>query len=145
MVKANRMSDYCQQRQEAIRKFLGSDEFILAGTRAWYGNRVLIGQTLIHCVTTVYNKKIEGVYRIDGVSERCRFFKENFPLTTSREFWLVDILNNIMGLDITESEAVTNIRIRISENVFNVETLLQECDRYGKEPARTIIAKVLAS
>jgi hypothetical protein len=139
------MSDYVQQRREAIRKFLGGDEFILAGTRAWYGNGVQIGQTLKHCVTTVYNKKIEGVYRIDGVTERCRFFKESFPLTPSREFWVVDILNNIMGLDITESEAITNIRIRIHENVFNVETLLQECKRYGKEPAKTILAQVLAS
>jgi hypothetical protein len=135
------MSVYSQQRKLAIQEFLGSSDFLIAGTRAWYGNGIRLGQTVKHCITTVYNKSIDGIFFLDGMPVKFKFVRTDYPEQASKEFWVIDMLNNMAALDISHREAVLNLKRCIQESQFNVPKLFAECDHFGNEQAKIILNK----
>jgi hypothetical protein len=136
---------YHRRRYNAIRSFIDSDSFLIAGTNAWYGNGVHLGQTIVQHLCVVYNDKIEGVFNLVGISGKFKFVKTKYPQHASKEFWVIDLLNHINSLDITQTEAITHIKQYLNKKVLDHNILQRECINYGTNAARSIINKAVST
>jgi hypothetical protein len=130
---------YEEREVEAIQKFLQSDRFLLAGTDAWYGNNILLGQTNIYCKCIVYNQKVETTTKLEGMPAYYIFKKCDFPEVPTREFWVVDLLNNIRITDLGKSEATRNLVKYLKNKLIDSNKLRKMSELYGRENSKAII------
>src|SRR3989440_3695876 len=77
---------------ELVACFLKDDRFLLASPNAYNG--LGVGTTQLYDKTVVYNHKRHGEYALGGRRFDFRM-KPAFPRKLSREFLLVDLVNNL--------------------------------------------------
>jgi hypothetical protein len=81
--------------EELVRAFLKTTDFLLASYSDYNALGVGTTQLYNHCV--VYNHKRHGQFELGGKMFDFRL-KHKFPQTMTREFLLVDLLNNLSDL-----------------------------------------------
>ncbi|KAL0491024.1 isopentenyl-diphosphate delta-isomerase [Acrasis kona] len=136
-------SSFEQKKREAISEFLCGGRFLIAGTAAWYGQGLDLGQTVIYVTTHVYNETVEGMYQIKNIPGRFEFIKTRFPQTPDIEFWVVDMINNYLGMDVSVPEVMYNLNNYLQVGKINRAKLIQNNTEFGLPATRYLIEEVL--
>jgi hypothetical protein len=109
-----------------VETFLKDQRFLLASPNAYNG--LGVGTTQLYDKTVVYNHKRHGSFSLGGRTFEFRM-KPSFPKTLSREFLLVDLVNNLDRL----AESQEQVLARVKEHVasYDVPRLQRAARDYG--------------
>src|SRR5690348_17174695 len=89
--------------EELVETFLRDHRFLLASPNAY--NSLGVGTTQLYNKTVVYNHKRHGEYALGGRKFEFRM-KPAFPKKLTREFLLVDLVNNLDRLAESKNEVL---------------------------------------
>ncbi len=107
-----------------MKQLLGQNaEYMIAGAHAWRANKVLLGQTALSKVTTIYNSVMEGIKKVNGrtyVLIKCEFPSNE---DISREYFVVDLLNNIHATDLESYHALSAVMSEIASGKIDPSSL----------------------
>jgi hypothetical protein len=106
--------------------FLNDDRFLVASPNAY--NSLGVGTTQLYDWTVVYNHKRHGNFVLGGRKFDFRM-KPSFPSTLSREFLLVDLVNNLDRLAESKKEVLE--RVRESAASYDMPRLQRAVRDYG--------------
>jgi len=109
-----------------VETFLRDRRFLLASPNAY--NKLGVGTTQLYDKTVVYNHKRHGNFALGGRTFEFRV-KPSFPKMLSREFLLVDLVNNLDRLAESKQEVVERVRERAAS--FDVPRLQRAARDYG--------------
>jgi hypothetical protein len=93
--------------EKVVAAFLRDRRFLLASPNAY--NSLGVGTTQLYDKTVVYNHKRHGHFSLGGRQFEFRF-KAAFPRKLSREFLLVDLVNNLENLAESRDEVLTRVQ-----------------------------------
>jgi len=126
--------------QVLIRSFLKDNNFILTSPNDY--NQLGVGTTQLYNQRIVYNHKRHGEFKLGG---RKFFFrlKPRFPKKITREFLLVDLVNNLKTIAEDSNRIIKNISSEIGNvDRKNLETMV---DLYGNVKTKKIYQVLLNS
>jgi hypothetical protein len=121
-----------------VRTFLKDDSFLVTTPNAY--NSLGVGTTQLYNKRVVYNHKRHGEFKLGNR----RFFfhmKPRFPKKLTKEFLLVDLVNNLESLA-EERDMILN---NVEEKLKNVDRtkLRKNLDAYGSAKAKRIMYPML--
>ena len=121
-----------------VERFLKDEDFLLISPNAF--NTLGLGLTQLYNTMWVYNHKRKGEFILNGKSFDFKL-KNSFPQKITREYLLVDLLNNFESL----AEDKKNIVDKLTRNVlsFNMDTLMKATQQYGNGTAKRIIKLIV--
>ncbi|OGR64971.1 MAG: hypothetical protein A2X31_07360 [Elusimicrobia bacterium GWB2_63_22] len=127
------------EERELVRAFLKTDDFLLTSYN--YFNQFGLGLTQVYSSALVYNHKRAGEYSLGGKRFQFRLVPA-YPARLSREFLLVDLLNNLKRLPDNTAGVLENLKNRLNE--FD-GALLAACLRlYGRPGAKRAFREIHA-
>jgi hypothetical protein len=118
--------------------FLKDYRFLLASPNAY--NSLGIGTTQLYDKTIVYNHKRHGLFSFGGRTFDFRV-KPSFPKTLTREFLLVDLVNNLDRLAESKSEVLTRVKERMTS--CDAARLQRAARYYGNVSTKKFFEKAL--
>ena len=113
--------------------------FLLASPNAW--NALGVGTTELHNKTVVYNHKRHGKFALGGRTYDFRM-KPAVPKKLTKEFLLVDLVNNLAQLSEDAQEVLDRVRDRLASS--NTARLKKAAQTYGSERAKKFFARAFA-
>jgi len=121
-----------------VERFLKDEDFLLISPNSF--NTLGLGLTQLYNTMWVYNHKRKGEFILNGKSFNFKL-KNSFPQKITREYLLVDLLNNFESL----AEDKKNIVDKLTRNVlsFNMDTLMKATQQYGNGTAKRIIKLIV--
>lgn len=121
-----------------VERFLKDEDFLLISPNSF--NTLGLGLTQLYNTMWVYNHKRKGEFILNGKSFDFKL-KNSFPQKITREYLLVDLLNNFESL----AEDKKNIVDKLTRNVlsFNMDALMKATQQYGKGTAKRIIKLIV--
>ncbi|MFK4719451.1 hypothetical protein ABIE89_000551 [Bradyrhizobium niftali] len=124
--------------KEVVRAFLKDDTFLLASPNAY--NSLGVGTTQLYDKTVVYNHKRHGEFRLGNRTFAFRV-KPRFPKALTKEFLLVDLVNNVDHL----AEAKDQVLKRVAERAAGSDPkrLRHAVRAYGSERAKKFFERAL--
>lgn len=123
---------------ELVKSFLKDHRFLLVSPSAY--NSLGVGTTQLYDKTVVYNHKRHGDFVLGGRKFDLRV-KPSFPKTLSKEFLLVDLVNNLDRLAESEHEVLARVKDRAAE--FDGPRLQRAARDYGNLKARRFFSQAL--
>lgn len=122
-----------------VSTFLKGAPFLLASPNAYNG--LGVGTTQLHNKTVVYNHKRHGRFTLGGRTYDFRM-KPAFPRKLSREFLLVDLVNNVDQLGEDTGEMLARVEARLpASDAAKLKTAVKN---YGSEKAKRFFKRALA-
>src|SRR5260370_101768 len=109
-----------------VEAFLKDDRFLLVSPNAY--NSLGVGTTQLYDKTVVYNRKRHGDFQLGGRKFAFRV-KADFPKTLTKEFLLVDLVNNLDQLAEARHDVLERVRKRAAS--FDVRRLQRAVRDYG--------------
>jgi hypothetical protein len=122
-----------------VASFLRDRRFLLASPNAY--NMLGVGTTQLYDKTVVYNHKRHGSFTLGGRRFDFRM-RPSFPKKLSREFLLVDLVNNLDRLAETKQEVLERVRERVLS--FDVPRLQRAALEYGNVRTKKFFSAVTA-
>ena len=124
--------------EKLVAGFLKDDRFLLASPNAY--NALGVGTTQLYDKTVVYNHKRHGEFSLGGRTFEFRV-KPSLPKKLTREFLLVDLVNNIDRLAENEQEVLA----RVKEKARSVDParMRRAAEHYGKVRTKRLFAEAL--
>ena len=121
-----------------VERFLKDEDFLLISPNSF--NTLGLGLTQLYNTMWVYNHKRKGEFILNGKSFNFKL-KNSFPQKITREYLLVDLLNNFESL----AEDKKNIVDKLTRNVlsFNMDALMKATQQYGNGTAKRIIKLIV--
>jgi hypothetical protein len=123
---------------ELVATFLKDRRFLLASPNAY--NSLGVGTTQLYDKTVVYNHKRHGEYALGGRKFEFRM-KPAFPKKLSREFLLVDLVNNLDRLAESKSEVLERVRKHVGD--FDRPRILRAARDYGNVRTKKFFGRAL--
>lgn len=111
---------------QLVASFLKDRRFLLASPNAY--NSLGVGTTQLYDKTVVYNHKRHGVFTLGGRKFDFRV-KPSFPRSLSKEFLLVDLVNNLDRLAESKSEVLARVKERAAS--YDAPRLCRAARDYG--------------
>lgn len=123
--------------RDLVRAFLKDDRFLVSSYSNY--NQLGLGLTQIYQNSWVYNYKRFGEFELGG---RKFFFKRvpKFPKTISKEFLLVDLVNNLNELAEDEFAVIENLKA--NQNNFESRKVLDLVEKYGRARTKKILKAI---
>jgi hypothetical protein len=121
-----------------VEAFLRDKRFLLASPNAY--NSLGVGTTQLYDQTVVYNHKRHGEFPLGGRKFSFRV-KPHFPKSLTREFLLVDLVNNLDALAETKSEVLDRVKQRTA--TFDGPRLRRAVRDYGSVRTRKFFDQLL--
>lgn len=121
-----------------VQSFLKDNRFLLASPNAY--NSLGVGTTQLYDKTVVYNHKRHGDFTLGGRKFDFRV-KPSFPRTLSKEFLLVDLVNNLKLLAENEHEVLARIQERAAS--FDASRLRWTARNYGNVRTKKFFSQAL--
>jgi hypothetical protein len=112
--------------RQLVERFLKDDDFLLVSPNTF--NSLGFGLTQLYNSIWVYNHKRKGEFQLNGKTFEFKL-KSSFPKKISREYLLVDLLNNIEELAEDQSQTLDKLNNNIDS--FNPEALMKVTQLYG--------------
>lgn len=112
--------------KKLVQAFLKSDDFLLFSPNEY--NALGLGTTQLYNTQYVYNRKRHGRFELGGRTFEFKM-KPYFPKQATREFLLVDLLNNANQLA-EEKESVL-LRAKLVASEMNKRALFRAVNEYG--------------
>lgn len=109
-----------------VQSYLKDDCFLITNPSAY--NALGVGATQLYNRTVVYNRKRHGDVELGGRKFEFRV-KPHFPRKLTREFMMVDLVNNLDSL--AEDRDMLLARLRDKVQDVDPSTLNQAVSRYG--------------
>lgn len=122
-----------------VASFLKDKRFLLASPNAY--NRLGVGTTQLYDKTVVYNHKRHGRFSLGGRTFDFRV-KPAFPNALSKEFLLVDLVNNLDQLPENREHVLERVKEQVSSS--NKTRLQRYARNYGNVRTRRFFAHALA-
>jgi hypothetical protein len=122
-----------------VETFLKDSRFLLASPNAY--NMLGVGTTQLYDQTVVYNHKRHGSFTLGGRTFDFRM-RPSFPKRLSREFLLVDLVNNLDRLAESKSEVLERVRERVPS--FDAPRLRRAARDYGNVGTKKFFAALTA-
>jgi hypothetical protein len=118
--------------------FLKDEDFLLISPNTF--NSLGLGLTQLYNTIWVYNHKRKGEFQLNGKTFEFKL-KSSFPKNITREYLLVDLLNNLENL----AEDQTHIINKLANNLpnFNTEALMKATQQYGTGKTKRTLKLVL--
>jgi len=121
-----------------VARFLKDGRFLLASPNAY--NSLGVGTTQLYDKTIVYNHKRHGTYYLGGRTLEFRM-KSSFPKTLSKEFLLVDLVNNVDRLAESRDEVLARVKERAA--TYDAPRLQRAARNYGNVRTRKFFTETL--
>lgn len=123
-----------------VRSFLKDDNFLLTSPNAY--NSLGVGTTQLYNKRVVYNHKRHGEFKLGG---RKFFFhaKHQFPKKLTKEFLLVDLVNNLQNLAEDKDEVLQQVFLKAK--TMDTRKLRQSLTSYGNTKTKALLASVLST
>jgi hypothetical protein len=123
-----------------VETFLKDHRFLMASPNAYNG--LGVGTTQLYDKTVVYNHKRHGKYTLGGRTFDFRM-KPSFPKSLSKEFLLVDLVNNLDQL--AEDKERVLARVKGQAVSFDASRLERAVRDYGNVKTKKFFAQVPAA
>ena len=120
--------------RDLVRAFLKTDDFLLTSNNHF--NQLGLGLTQVYNSYVVYNHKRSGEFALNGMRLRFRVVPA-YPAELSKEFLLVDLLNNLKHLPDNAGLVLQNLPARVHE--FDRAELDKQLELYGRPAARAAL------
>ncbi len=128
--------------RQVVERFLKDDDFLLVSPNTF--NSLGLGLTQLYNTTWVYNHKRKGEFQLNGKIFEFKL-KSAFPKHISREYLLVDLLNNLDNLAEDQIHAVYKLPSNVRN--FDTDALMKATQQYGtgktKRTLKSIVRNVL--
>lgn len=124
--------------KDVVSAFLKDDPFLLASPNAY--NSLGVGTTQLYDKTVVYNHKRHGEFQLGNRKFAFRM-KPRFPKSLTREFLLVDLVNNLDQLAEAKDEVLKRVAERATET--DPKRLRRAIREYGSERAKRFFERAL--
>ena len=128
--------------RQVVERFLKDEDFLLVSPNSF--NSLGLGLTQLYNTTWVYNHKRKGEFQLNGKTFEFKL-KSSFPKNISREYLLVDLLNNLDNLAEDQTQAIDKLQNNIRN--FNADALMKATQQYGtgktKRTLKSIVRNVL--
>jgi hypothetical protein len=121
-----------------VETFLKDSRFLLASPNAY--NSLGVGTTQLYDRTVVYNHKRHGDFVLGGRKFAFRV-KPSFPKTLTKEFLLVDLVNNLDQLAEAKDEVLERVTVRASS--LNARRLQRAVRDYGSMRTKKFFERAL--
>ena len=121
-----------------VETFLKDRRFLLASPNAY--NTLGVGTTQLYDKTVVYNHKRHGSFSLGGRTFEFRV-KPSFPKTLSREFLLVDLVNNLDRLAESQEQVLARVRERVA--TYDASRLQRAARDYGSVRTKKFFSHAL--
>lgn len=124
--------------KDVVSAFLKEDTFLLASPNAY--NSLGVGTTQLYDKTVVYNHKRHGEFQLGNRKFAFRM-KPRFPKSLTKEFLLVDLVNNVDQL----AEAKDEVLKRVAERAASSDPrrLRRAVREYGNERTKKFFDRAL--
>ena len=129
--RKNRFGDTPPDAKDLVRAFLKTDDFLLTSYNHY--NQLGLGLTQVYNAYMVYNHKRSGHFSLGGKHFKFRMVPA-YPKTLSKEYLLVDLLNNLKKLPDNTGLVLRNLKSRLHD--FDRERVRKQLERYGRPAAR---------
>lgn len=120
-----------------VEAFLKTEDFLLFSSNTY--NALGVGTTQLYNEQVVYNRKRHGKFKLGN-----RLFnfqmKPYFPKELSKEFLLVDLVNNVNKL--AEEQSVVLERVSYLAADMDTSALKRDAQRYGGVRAKKLFASL---
>jgi hypothetical protein len=123
---------------DLVKCFLKDDDFLLVSPNTF--NALGLGLTQLYNTTWVYNHKRKGEFQLNGRTFEFKL-KNTFPKKITKEYLLVDLLNNFDSL--AEDEAEVLARLPNILRGLNVDALMSVTQQYGTGKTKRIMKSML--
>ena len=124
--------------KDVVSAFLKDDRFLLASPNAY--NTLGVGTTQLYDKTVVYNHKRHGVFELGSRKFAFRM-KPRFPKSLTKEFLLVDLVNNLDQLAEAKDEVLKRVQERAA--VSDASRLRRTVREYGNERTKKFFERAL--
>ena len=113
---------------ELVKRFLRDDVFLLYSWNQY--NTLGLGLTQLYNQLVIYNYKRHGLFQLAGKTFDFRRPARGFPKEITREFLLVDLVNNLNEL----AEDMVTIKMQIKQKwvYFDHKKVVRYIKQYGK-------------
>ena len=125
---------------QLVESFLKDDDFLLVSPNAY--NALGLGLTQLYNTTWVYNHKRKGEFQLNGKTFELKL-KSSFPKEITKEFLLVDLLNNSQNLAEDFSQTLEKLKNKLHH--FNTSDLMKATQQYGTGQTKGILKAILRS
>ena len=126
---------------DVVSAFLKDDRFLLASPNAY--NSLGVGTTQLYDKTVVYNHKRHGDFQLGGRKFAFRV-KPRFPKSLTKEFLLVDLVNNVDQLAEAKDEVLKRVKERAAMSA-NGSRLRRAVREYGNERTKKFFERALSA
>jgi hypothetical protein len=120
-----------------LKGFLQDDQFMVMSPNMY--NNLNLGLTQLYNKTWVYNHKRKGSFTL-GNREFEFKLKSSFPNSLSKEYVLVDMLNNLSELAEDTGAIIVQLKKRIAD--YNFDNLYEMATRYGNSMTKKLIRRL---
>jgi hypothetical protein len=125
--------------REMARAFLKTNDFLLTSYN--YFNQLGLGLTQVYNDYVVYNHKRSGCFYLGGKRFNFRLVPA-YPRKLSKEFLLVDLLNNLKNLSDNTDLVLRNLRSGLGD--FNRQAVHEQMARYGRASTHAALEEAYA-
>jgi hypothetical protein len=125
---------------QLVERFLKDDDFLLVSPNAY--NALGLGLTQLYNTTLVYNHKRKGEFQLNGKTFELKL-KSSFPKEITKEFLLVDLLNNSQNLAEDFSQTLEKLKNKLHH--FNTSDLMKATQQYGTGQTKGLLKVILRS
>jgi hypothetical protein len=125
--------------KELVRAFLKTDDFLLTSYN--YFTELGLGLTQLYNTAVVYNHKRSGDFTLGGRRFEFRLVPA-YPRQLTKEFLLVDMLNNLSRLPDETTRVLQSLKSRLND--FDHEKMRKCLDRFGRPAARAMFEEAHA-
>ena len=122
--------------KDVVKAYLKGDRFLLASPNAY--NSLGVGTTQLYDRTVVFNHKQHGARQLGNRKYSFRV-KPRFPKSLTKEFLLVDLVNNVDQLAEAKDEVLKRVMERASES--DSPRLRHAVREYGNERTKKFFAR----
>lgn len=121
-----------------IRSFLKDDRFLLTSLSNY--NSLGVGTTQLYNEKIVYNHKRHGDFKLGNRKFSFRI-KPHFPTKVTKEFLLVDLINNLELLAEDPTEVLKNVAVKVS--TMDIKKLKRHVSRYGNAKTKRVLDPIM--
>jgi hypothetical protein len=126
------------EEQVLVRSFLKDDRFLLTSPNAY--NSLGLGTTQLYNERWVYNHKRHGEFML-GKRKFSFRIKPHFPQKTTKEFLVVDLLNNLESLAEDKDMVLKNVAAKARN--MDTKKLKQAADSYGNVKTKKLLLNLI--
>jgi hypothetical protein len=124
---------------DLVESFLKGDAFLLYSWNQY--NSLGLGLTQLYNQPVVYNRKRHGLFKLGNKTFDFRRLLQGFPKELTREFLLVDLVNNLKEL--AEDSDLVKDKIKKNLSKFDLQRVVYNSKKYGKVGTRRFFESLI--